>query len=64
MPKKKITTQINDVYAQIYAMSERMREQAGQKAMDFLSDYPLYAATDGITYEEAILIAIALGKEI
>ena len=61
---KKIETQINNIYAQIQAMPKRMREQAGEKALEFIADYPLYGATSNITYDEAILIAIALGKEL
>lgn len=29
----------------------------GEKAMAYIADYPLYASTSGITYEEAIAIA-------
>ena len=32
----------------------------GELAMRLISDYPLYAHTDGITYEEAIKIALVL----
>ena len=60
----KITTQINKIRNQIADMPPRMVEQAGQKAMEFISDYPLYAATSNITYEEAIMIALVLGEEI
>lgn len=60
----KITTQMDKIYRQIKEMPERMVEQAGEKAMEFISDYPLYAATSNITYEEAIMIALVLGEEI
>lgn len=38
-------------------------EELGQAAMDFISDYPLYASQSNITYREAIAIAILLGME-
>lgn len=60
----KITTQMDKIYRQIKEMPERMVEQAGEKAMEFISDYPLYATTSNITYEEAIMIALVLGEEI
>lgn len=33
----------------------------GQEAMEFISDYPLYASTDGISYQEAIATALLYG---
>lgn len=33
---------------------------AGELAMKLIADYPLYASTSGITYEEAIAVARAL----
>lgn len=30
----------------------------GQLAMEIIADYPLYAKTSGITYQEAILLAL------
>lgn len=60
----KITTQMDKIYRQIEEMPENMVEQAGEKAMEFIADYPLYAATSNITYTEAIMIALVLGKEI
>ncbi len=60
----KITTQMDKIYRQIEEMPEQMVEQAGEKAMEFIADYPLYAATSNITYTEAIMIALVLGKEI
>lgn len=39
-----------------------MNEELGKKAMKYISDYPLYASTSGITYEEAIAIASVLSK--
>lgn len=34
--------------------------EKGERAMEYISDYPLYAKTSGITYEEAIAIAEVL----
>ena len=61
----KITTQINKIRNQIADMPKHTIEQAGQKAMEFIGDYPLYASgLSNITYEEAIMIALVLGDEI
>lgn len=30
----------------------------GKLAMELIADYPLYAHTSGITYEEAIMVAL------
>ena len=62
---KKITTQINEWHKTIENMPKKMVEQAGEKAMEFIGDYPLYASgLSNITYSEAILIALVLGKEV
>jgi len=37
-------------------------EEIGELAMEYISDYPLYASTCGITYNEAIKIAEALNE--
>ena len=34
-----------------------IQNEIGEKAMEIISDYPLYASTSGITYEQAIAIA-------
>ncbi len=34
-----------------------MKNELGQIAMELIADYPLYASTSGITYEEAIEVA-------
>lgn len=60
----KIDMEIKKMMKQINEMPEHMVAQAGQKALDFIGDYPLYAATSNITYTEAIMIALVLGKEI
>ena len=35
----------------------------GEKAMQYIADYPLYASTCGITYDEAIAIAKVLNPD-
>ena len=47
----------------ITLMNQKEAEIIGQKAMDFIADYPLYAATSNISYPEAITIAIICGGE-
>jgi hypothetical protein len=42
-------------------MENSMQTQVlGKLAMEIISDYPLYASIDGITFEEAIAIAEVL----
>lgn len=65
MTQKAIEKQIEQWRATIKKMPEKMVEQAGEEAMEFISDYPLYVSgTSNITYEEAILIALVMGKEV
>lgn len=64
MAQAAIQKQINKWRATIESMPDRMVQQAGEEAMEFIADYPLYAATSNITYEDAILIALVLGKDI
>ena len=65
MAQKVIEKQIEQWRATIKKMPRKMVEQAGEEAMEFISDYPLYVSgTDNITYKEAILIALVMGKEI
>ena len=45
-------------------LPHKVIEQAGKKALDAISGYPLYAATSNISYEDAILIALVLGIEL
>lgn len=37
-----------------------IEQELGTKAMELIADYPLYAKTSGITYQEAIRIALVL----
>jgi hypothetical protein len=36
--------------------------ELGEEAMKYIADYPLYASTCGVTYEDAIKVAEALSK--
>lgn len=58
------TQHISEARKIIEAMPKKMVEQAGEEALEFIGDYPLYGATSNITYEDAILIAVVLGKDI
>lgn len=45
-------------------MSSEEKEKIGQKAMEEIADYPLYASgLSNITYDEAILVALVMGRE-
>lgn len=44
-------------------MTTQKIKELGDKAMQYISDYPLYASTSGISYEEAIAIAKVLNPE-
>ena len=66
MPEKKVMIKdIDNLYAMLNALPEQMIKDVGEKAMEFIGDYPLYASgLSNITYEEAILVAMVLGKEL
>ena len=38
----------------------KLKEKYGQKMMDEIADYPLYATTSNITYDEALAIGAIL----
>jgi hypothetical protein len=38
-------------------MTKEQKEVIGNLAMEVIADYPLYASTSGITFDEAIAIA-------
>lgn len=40
-----------------------MNTKLGELAMEYISDYPLYAHTGGITYAQAIRVAKALNPQ-
>ena len=55
------------IWAGISALKGLTKKQCtriGDRALELVGDYPLYASTSGITYEEAIVIALALGVPI
>lgn len=39
-------------------LTEQQQQTYGELAMEIIADYPLYAKTSGITYQEAILLAL------
>lgn len=48
----------------IHAGRKKMKaNKKGELAMQYIADYPLYANTNGITYEQAIKIAKALSQD-
>ena len=61
---QEIIQTINEAYKKatgmIALMNHKEAEIIGQEAMDFIADYPLYAATSNISYLEAIKIAYVL----
>ena len=44
-----------------YPDGARITKEVGGRAIDYCSDYPLYASSSNITYQEAIAIALILG---
>ena len=44
-------------------LPKKEKEKYGRRAMEVLEDYPLYASTCGISYEEAIAMALICGEE-
>ena len=54
---------IDNFYASIHNIlnTEEKVKLAGQDAMEYISDYPLYAGTSNITYDEAIMVALCTG---
>lgn len=60
----RIQDQLNEWRKAMKKLPKRMVKQAGEEAMAYISDYPIYATTSNISYEDAILIAIVLGADI
>lgn len=57
---------VDNLYAGIHNIcSDRQKlEKVGQKAMEYIGDYPLYVSgLSNITYEEAIMTALVSGKD-
>lgn len=44
-------------------MTLEQKVSLGEKAIEYIADYPLYASTCGITYDQAIAIANAVNPE-
>lgn len=45
-------------------LTKKQCTRIGDRALELVRDYPLYASIGGITYEEAIAIALVLGVPI
>lgn len=54
-------TEIVNELARLRDECEKLRDQYGDKSMELIADYPLYASTSNITYGESILIASLFG---
>jgi len=39
------------------------KQELGKKALEIIADYPLYASTSGVTYDEAIQIAKIINND-
>ena len=62
----KIYKKTNEILFAVQKITEDndICEKVGQIAMDYIADYPLYASTSNISYEQAIALAfIASGGE-
>lgn len=58
-----ILDKVSEVREKVDEMSPSEKESVGEKALQFIGDYPLYGATSNISYEEAIVVALCLGGE-
>lgn len=54
-------TEIVNELQKLLAECELKSKEYGDKAMEIIADYPLYASTSNISYGEAILIATIFG---
>lgn len=54
-------TEIVNELARLKQECEKLHKEYGDKAMDLIADYPLYASCSNISYGEAILIASLFG---
>ena len=44
-----------------FPTGEKITKKAGKRAMDFITEYPLYSSSSNISYQDAIRIALILG---
>lgn len=44
-----------------FPLGSSKTKEIGEKAIEFISDFPLYAKTSNISYQEAILTALIYG---
>lgn len=57
--------QLRCLSEQISLWSQEKRETIGNIALEKIADYPLYACSSNISYEEAIIIGVLLfGKDL
>lgn len=54
---------VYEAIEKISGMSSEEKQKIGDKAFDYIGDYPLYASGSNITYDEAILIALVVGRD-
>lgn len=54
---------ITMVQKTIGQLDKRTLAEWGDKALEMISDYPLYASSSNISYEEAIIIAMIIFED-
>lgn len=54
---------IYEASEKIEGMSSEEKGKIGDKALELIGDYPLYGATSNISCDEAIMIALVLGRD-
>lgn len=52
---------IGDCYVVLQDMDKDKKKEIGQHALEFIADYPIYASCSNISYDQAIMVAVALG---
>lgn len=48
----------DELVAEISTLDDAERERLGEQAFNAIGDYPLYAATSNISYDDAIAVAL------
>lgn len=56
--------EIVKLLAPVVSECEKLADEYGEKALEIVSDYPLYASSSNISYGEAIAIATLVGGDI